>query len=426
MAVIAAGTLVLMLPFASESGTATDPLTALFTATSAACTTGLAVVDTQEHWSLFGEAAIVILMQVGGLGFLVSSTLILLLIGRRLTLHDRLQVREALGEGTLGGVVGLVRRIIVFALVVEAGGAVLLTGHFLAHEPPLVALWYGIFHTVAAFTNAGFDLLGGFQSLSGHRGEPFLLLVVSVLIILGGISYAVVADVRAERRFARLALDTKLVLVATGALLMVGTAGFLVLEFRNDQTLGAMGPAQALVQSAFFSAAARTAGLASINVGAFREETLFFMMGLMFVGGAAGSTTGGIKVNSLAVLAAAIISASKGRERVVAFGREIPAPVVMRALTAATLAMIVVVNAALILTITERVAFLPLAFEATSAFSTAGFSTGITPDLTALGKLTLVATMFVGRIGPLALAVALVRREHVTRVRYPEDSVRIG
>jgi trk system potassium uptake protein TrkH len=426
MAVIGAGTLVLMLPFAGESGAATDPLTALFTATSAVCTTGLVVVDTQEHWSLFGEAAIVVLMQVGGLGFLVSSTLILLLIGRRLTLQDRLQVREALGEGTLGGVVELVRRIIVFALVVEAAGAVLLTGYFLAYEPPLVALWYGVFHTVSAFTNASFDLLGGFRSLSAHRDEPFLLLVVSLLIIMGGISYTVVADVRAERRFARLALDTKLVLVTSGWLLAAGTAGFLVLERGNDETLGALGLPGALLQSFFFSTAARTAGFAPLNVGAFREETLFFLMGLMFVGGAAGSTAGGIKVNSLAVLAAAIISASKGRERVVAFGREIPDPVVMRALTMAVLSMIVVVNAALALTITEAERFLPLAFEATSAFGTVGFSTGVTPELTALGKLTLVATMFVGRLGPLALAVALVRREHVTRVRYPEESVRIG
>jgi trk system potassium uptake protein TrkH len=426
LGVIAVGTLLLMLPIASESGTRTDLLTALFTATSAACTTGLAVVDTQEHWSLFGEVAIVLLMQVGGLGFLVSSTVLLLVIGRRLSLRDRLLVRETLGEGTLGSVVGLVRRTILFALIVESCGTVLLTGYFLLHEPPAVALWYGIFHTVSAFTNTGFDLMGGFRSLTGHRDQPFLLLVLTMLIIVGGISYTVVADVRTKRRFAVLALDTKLVLVATGALLVVGTGGFLVLEWGNDRTVGVLSLPQMLFQSFFYSAASRTGGFASLNVGDFREQTLFFLMGLMLIGGAAGSTAGGIKVNSLAVLVAAIVSASKGRERVVAFGREIPGVVVMRALAVAALAVVLVMNVALVLTISEQAPFLPLAFEATSAFGTTGFSTGITPDLTTVGKLTLVVAMFVGRLGPLALAVALVRREQATRVRFPTDSVRIG
>jgi trk system potassium uptake protein TrkH len=223
-----------------------------------------------------------------------------------------------------------------------------------------------------------------------------------------------------------LALDTKLVLVASGLLLVVGTGGFFLLEQGNDQSLADLSLPRALLQSFFYSVASRTSGFAPLNVGDFREETLFFLMGLMFVGGAAGSTAGGIKVNSLAVLAAAIVSASKGRDRIVAFQREIPDAVVMRALTVATLAMVIVVNAALVLTISESVRFLPLAFEATSAFGTVGFSTGITPDLTVAGKLTLVATMFVGRLGPLALAVALVRREQATRVRFPADSVRIG
>lgn len=426
LAVIGAGTLALWLPVASEGDRSTSFLTALFTATSAVCTTGLVVVDTQEHWSLFGEAVILLLMQVGGLGFLVSSTLILMLIGRRLSLRDRLVAREALGEGTLGGVTDLVRRIVLFALVVEGVGAVLLTGYFAVHEPLPVAVWYGLFHAVAAFANAGFDLLGGFRSFSGQGDEPYLLLVVSLLIIIGGISFAVVSDITRRRRFALLALDTKLVLVGTGALLVVGTLGVLVLEAGNAATLGAQDPLPILTQAFFYSSSTRTAGIAAHNLANFRDETLFFLMGLMFIGGAAGSTAGGIKVNTLAVLIAVVVSASKGRSQVIAFGREIPAVVVMRALTAAVLGMIIAVNITLALTVTEPYPLLPLAFEAVSAFGTVGLSTGITPELSAAGKLLLIVAMFAGRIGPLALAVALVHRERPTRVRFPEDAVRIG
>ena len=426
MGVIVAGTLLLMLPIAGAGDQATGPLTALFTATSAVCTTGLVVVDTQEHWSLFGEAVLVLLMQVGGLGFLTSSTLILLMMGRRLTLRERLQIHAGMSEGTLGSVLPLVRRIVFFALTVEAAGAVLLALHFWSAASPSAALWHGTFLSVSAFTNASFDLFGGFRSFTGQRDEPFLLLVVSGLIIAGGISYTVVADVLTRRRFRRLALDTKLVLVTTGALLLVGMVGFLALEYSNGESLGALGPGQVLLQSYFFSVVPRTAGFATLNPGDFRDETLFFLIGLMFVGGAAGSTAGGIKVNSLAVLAAAVLSASKGRPRVVAFWREIPTMVVMRALTMATLGLAIVLNAALLLVIVEPFPFLALLFEATSAFGTVGLSTGITPELSTVGQLTLIATMFVGRVGPLALAFALARRQEAMRLRFPEDAVRIG
>ncbi|HEY8490954.1 MAG TPA: TrkH family potassium uptake protein [Dehalococcoidia bacterium] len=425
-ALIAAGSLALALPFASEEGRWTDPLTALFTATSAVCVTGLVVVDTQEHWSFFGELVILVLMQLGGLGFLTSSTLILLLMGRRLSLRDRLLMQEVMGGGTLGGAAALLRRIVVFALGVEAVGAALLAGYFAFQEPLHVALWYGLFHAVSAFNNAGFDLFGGFRSLAGHQDQPFLLAVIALLIIAGGLGYAVVADVAQERRFRRLALDTKLVLVTTGLLLLLGGVLFYLMEYGNRETLGAMEAPQAALHAVFFAVTPRTAGFASLNVGLLREETLFLLIALMFIGGAAGSTAGGIKVNTLAVLAVAVISSVKGRRRVVALGREIPGPVVMRALTVAMLAMATVFAAALLLTIGEPFQFLAVLFEATSAFGTVGLSTGITPGFSAFGKLILVVAMFVGRLGPLTLAFALTRREQTERFRFAEDSVRIG
>jgi trk system potassium uptake protein TrkH len=425
---IAIGTVLLMLPIAQESGRETGFLTALFTATSAVCVTGLVVVDTQEHWSLFGEAVIMLLIFVGGLGFLTSSTLLLLLIGRRLTLRDRLLLQRGMGEGTLGTVLDLIRRVVIFALTVQVAGALLLGFYFLILErqPLGTGLWYGLFHAVSAFNNAGFDLLGGFRSLTGHKDQPYLVAVVAALVILGGISFAVVADLTQSRRFGRLTLDTKLVLLATAALLLVGTVMVLSMEIGNAETLGSLTGPDALLQAFFFSVSSRTAGFATLNVGDFREETLFFLLGLMFVGAAAGSTAGGIKVNTLAVLAAAIVSASKGRARVIAFGREIPAFVVMRALTVAALALGIVLNAALVLTITTTGRFLDVLFEATSAFGTVGLSTGVTPELTSVGRLIVIASMFVGRVGPLTLAFALTRREHVERLRYPEDTVRIG
>lgn len=426
LVLILTGTLLLSLPFASESGTMTNPLTALFTATSAACVTGLVVVDTQEHWSLFGEAVILLLIQLGGLGFLTSSTLILLALGRQLTLRDRLLVREVMGEAQLGHALPLLRRIVRYAVAVEAAGALLLALAFLRSESPLVALWYGLFHSLSAFNNAGFDLLGGFRSLAGYRDDTPLVLLITVLIILGSLGYTVVADLWRVRRITRLTLDSKLILATSGALLLVGAVGVFALEVGNAKTLGALSLPQAAVQAWFFAVSPRTAGFATLNLGDFREETLFFLMGLMFVGGAPGSTAGGIKVTSVAILAAAVISATKGRTHVVAFAREVESSIVMRALTVATLGMVIVLNAALALTITEGFRFIDIIFEATSAFGTVGLSTGITPEQSPLGQLVLIATMFVGRLGPLTLAVALARRAEQSRLRYGEEAVRIG
>ena len=428
LALIAVGTALLLLPFASEPGQRTDLLTALFTATSAVSVTGLIVVDTQTHWSLFGELVVLVLIFTGGLGFLTGSTFILLVIGRQLSLRERLVLRESIGGGTLGSVAALVRSIVRFALLVQVIGTVLLTIHWLVleNEPPIIALWYGSFHAISAFNNAGFDLLGGFRSLTGHADQPYLLLVASALLILGSLGYAPLADLWRERRFERLALDSKLVLTLSGWLLVTGTVMFFVLEHGNAATIGAMDTPSRLVHAFFFSASGRTAGFASLDVSELRDETLFFLMGLMFVGGAAGSTAGGIKVNALAVLTAALVSASKGRMTIVAYQREIPLDAVMHALTVAMLSLLILVNVALVLTIAATFQFVILLFEATSAFATNGLSTGVTQELPGAGKLTLIIAMFLGRLGPLTLAFALALRQREQRIRFPTDSVRMG
>ncbi|MGE0541039.1 MAG: TrkH family potassium uptake protein [Dehalococcoidia bacterium] len=423
---IAVGTVLLMLPLAGADGRSTPFLIAFFTATSAACTAGLVVVDTADHWSLFGQVVLLLLFQIGGLGFLTSSTLILLVLGRRLGLRDRLLVREALGEGTLAGLGSLVRRIVRFALIVEVAGAILLTAYFMTERSPLSAVWYGIFYSVSAFTNASFDLSGGFLGLSEEASNVYLLAVLSALVIIGGISYAVVADLRRVRHLHDLSLDSKLVLVTTGVLLVAGTAGVYLLERSNAASLASMSVPEALLQSFFFSVSARSSGFQTMSPDVFDEATLLLLIGLMFIGGAAGSTAGGIKVNSVGVLAAAVLSAVKGRPHVVAFWREIPVPVVMRALTVAVLALVLVSAAAFLLTLNGTFRYLPLLFEVTSAFGTVGMSTGITPALETEDRLVLIAMMFIGRLGPLTLAVALTRQQEDERVRHPEAFVRIG
>lgn len=423
---IVVGTLLLMLPVAARDGRWTGPLTALFTAASAACTTGLTLVDTRSYWSPFGQAVILLLMQVGGLGFLTGSTLVLLLIGGRLTLRGRLLAQGALGEGTLGDVGTLVRRIVAFALAVEGAGALLLTLYFLSSEPLPVALWFGVFHSVSAFTNSSFDLLHSFESVAGRPGEPFLLLVLSLLIILGGISYTVVADVWRRRRFRLLALDSKLVLVTTTLLLVVGTAGFYLMEYGNEATIGPLGVPRALMQAAFFAVVPRSSGFQTLDPAVFRDETLVFLTFLMFVGGAAGSTAGGIKVGALAVLVVAVVSAVRGQNTVIAFRREIPTAAVMRTLAVVTLSAVVVVAGAFALTVITSFRFLTIVFDTTSAFGTVGLTTGVTAQLTIAGKLIIIAAMFAGRLGPLTLAVALARREQPSRLRYPEAPIRIG
>lgn len=423
---IAAGATGLLLPPATRAGEQTSLLTALFTATSAACTTGLVVVDTADHWTVFGQAIILVLMQFGGLGFLTGSTLILMAVVRRIGLRERLLLQEALGEGTLAEIGALIRRIVAFAFICEAAGALLLTAWFWRDRGPLSALWFGVFHAVSAFTNASFDLMGGFRSFTDERDSPFLLLVLCALIILGGISYSVVADCWRARGVRRISLDTRLVLATTALLLLGGTAVIFLLERENPATLGPLSLPGQILQAFFYAVVPRSSGFQTLPMTGFGDAALLVIMALMFIGGAAGSTAGGIKVNSFAVLAAAVVAAVKGRPRVVVYWREIPTAVVMRALTVAALAAILIFAASFALLVSTSFRGLLVLFEVTSAFGTVGLSTGVTAELGAVDRLVLIATMFIGRLGPLTLAVALTRQDPEDRVQYPRGAVRIG
>ncbi|MEX1171319.1 MAG: potassium transporter TrkG [Chloroflexota bacterium] len=427
--VIAIGAAILTLPIASASGEWTRPLDALFTSTSAVCVTGLVVLDTGTHWSPFGHVVIMALIQIGGFGFMTGSTLLLfLLIGRRTGLSDRMRVQASTGVPELGSVTTLVRRIAVFTIVAELAGAAILTVGFLGEGLAAgQAAWWGLFHSISAFNNAGFDLIGEFRSLTGFADAPWVLAPVGVLIVIGGLGYAIVGDVIGKRGWKRLALETKLVLATTVALIIGGTVAIGAFEWTNPQTLGGLPEVQRPLNALFESVTLRTAGFSALDTGGLGEAALFVVMALMFIGGASGSTAGGIKVNTFAILLVAIVSTARGVPSAEAFGRRIQHILIYRALSVALLSIAIVFIVGLLLELTTpNASFVQVMFEAISAFGTVGASTGITADLPDPARLVAIAAMYLGRLGPLTLVLALTARARPVRSRPAVETMRIG
>lgn len=428
--VILAGALLLMLPFATESGERTPVIDALFTAMSATSVTGLVTVDTASHWSFFGELVILVLIQLGGFGFMVGTSLILILLGRGGSLRDTMMIQDGSPTMSLNDVSTLSFRILRFMLVTEAVGAVLLTGHFLRSESMPNAIWHGIFHSISAFCNAGFDLQGDYRSLGGIDDSPIIIITIGALVQAGALSYMVLHDVWSRRNWEHLQLDSKLVLI-TNALLIVGaTIMFLSLEWHA--AMGQMEPRWKPLNALFQAIVARTAGFSTVDFSEAHPSTLFLWVGVMLIGGAAGSTAGGIKLATLAVLFLAVIATLRGHEEPQPFGRRITPNLIFRAMTIFALFMATHFLLSLMLAITEDVfnnasfGFVNLMFEAMSGLATVGLSTGITPDLSIPGKLVMFVAMFIGRLGPITAAYALQRRQQPARYRYPEAHIRIG
>lgn len=425
---IAAGTVLLALPFASTSGAWTSPVTAFFTSTSAVCVTGLVVVDTATHWSPFGQLVIYWLIQLGGFGIATSSTLLLVLaIGRRTGLRDRLLVAESTGLADLGSIVPLLRRVALFTIAAQAIGAtVLFVNRLAAGADPLSGAWWSVFHAASALNNAGFDVTGDFRSLTGYAEDPVVLGTIGCLIVVGGLGYAILADVGAKGRWRRMALETKIVL-ASSLVLLVGGAVFVGLaEWSNPATLGNLPPGSRILNATFVSVTARTAGFNSVDTVLLLPHTLFLVMGLMFVGGASGSTAGGIKVNSVGVILVAVTSVARGSPSATAFGRRIPHEVVYRALAVATLGAVIVFGGTLAVEVTTDRELVSVLFEAVSAFGTVGLSMGVTPGLPDSALVVLAFVMFAGRLGPLTLVLALAARARPVAARPAVESLRIG
>lgn len=422
--VILAGAVLLTMPFALQPGSEPDFMTSLFTATSAVCVTGLVVVDTGTHWSLAGHVIILILIQVGGLGFMTMATLFFMIMGRQINLRERLLMQEALNQVRVEGIVRLAKYILIFTFSIEILFALILGARWSADLGWQRGLWFGLFHSVSAFNNAGFDLFGEFRSLTGYREDFLVNISITTLIILGGLGFTVILDLYRSRKPRKLSLHSKLVLLFTVILLALGTLLILALEWSN--TLAALSPAGKLLAAYFQSVTPRTAGYNTVDIAALHSSTQFFIIMLMFIGASPVSTGGGIKTSTFVVLGLAVLALASGREDAVAFGRRIPKFQIYKALAILLMAITLVVTITMLLSIAEDADFLMVLFETVSAFGTVGLTMGLTPHLTPVGQLLMIMTMFFGRLGPLTVAFALAQRRRRALLRYPEENIMVG
>ncbi|MBR7742853.1 TrkH family potassium uptake protein [Phycicoccus sp. BSK3Z-2] len=424
-ATVLVGTLLLMLPGTRAEGGGADPVTALFTATSAVCVTGLVVVDTETYWTSTGHAIILALVQVGGFGLMTLASLLVLFVSRRLGLRTRLNAAAETKSVGLGDVRQVVRGVLVVTVVVEVAVAVLLTGRLLVQGlPPGRATWLGVFHAVSAFNNAGFSLYS--DSLTRYLTDGWILLPVSVAIIVGGLGFPVMLELGRRTHPRRWSLHTRLTVLMTGILLVGGTLFVTASEWTNVDTIGTLDPAQKVLAGFFHAVQPRTAGFNAWDYSEITQETLLGTIILMFVGGGSAGTAGGLKVTTFIILFFVIVAEVRGDPQVVAFDRRIEHRVVRQALTVALLGIGIVTFATMLLTELTDFALADVLFEATSAFSTVGLSTGITPNLNDPAKIVVVVLMFVGRLGPITLVSALALRERPRRYTYPEGAPIIG
>ncbi len=425
--IIFIGGALLHLPIATRDGRGLDWLDALFTSTSATCVTGLVVVDTGTTFSLFGQLVILSLIQVGGLGFMTLATFFALLTRKKISLKERLLLQESLNQISIQGIVRLTKLILIFTALIEMTGGVILALRFSFDMPPAKALYYGMFHAISNFNNAGFDLMGGFSSLTRYVDDPVVSLTVSALIVLGGIGFLVMSELYEYRHTRRLSLHTKVVLVTTAILIGLGTLVIFALEYSNPKTLQPLSFTGKLLGSLYQSITPRTAGSNTLNIPDLHQSTLFFIVFLMFVGASPGSTGGGIKTTTFATLIGAVWAQIKGREDVIFFRQRILPTMIYKSLTVTLSGLFVVIAVTMMLTVTEQGAdFLMILFESTSAFATVGLSMGLTPHLSPLGRVIIMLTMFAGRVGPLTIAFALAQRRQKEYYRYPKGKIIIG
>ncbi len=433
-ALILIGTLLLMIPAATTIG-AIKPVDALFTAVSASCVTGLVVVDTGRAFSTFGKIVILVLIQVGGLGIMTMSTLFILLGGRRLSLTERVVIQDTFTIGGDRSVAFLIRHVVVFALILEAIGTVLLFPRFMTGKSAEEALFFALFHAVSAFCNAGFSFFT--QSFSAYREDWLFNLVISFLVITGGIGFVVLSELKQHfpfnrRTWSRLSLHAKLVLSVTLLLLTSGTLLVTLMEWNN--TLAPLSVPDRLLAGFFQSVSTRTAGFNTLPIGQMANTTLFVFMLLMFIGASPGSCGGGIKTTTFASLIVLGFSRLRGRRQPQVFQRTISAGSIGRAMSVVLISFMMIGVATMVILMTElgetphpesRGKFLELFFEVVSAFGTVGLSTGATPGLSTIGKLILSVVMFVGRLGPLVVAMAVSRRT-APRYYYAEEAIMSG
>ena len=432
-AVILFGAILLALPFAASKGVSIGFVDALFTSVSSVCVTGLIVKDTPVDFSLFGQIVIMILVQIGGLGYMTSASVIYLIIGKRIGLAERLILRENLNVLTLEGVVRFTRGVLLITLVIEGIAATVLFLRFSSDFPLLKALYLGVFHSISSFNNAGFALFS--DNLMGYRGDIIVNIVIMANIILGGIGFIIFSDLYRywKGEIQNLGLHTKLTLTAT-VLLIVGGALLLYIFESSGSTAAMQGFTlkDKILASFFHSVSARTAGFNTINIGAMANDSLFLLIVLMVIGASPGGTGGGIKTTTFSIMMVALLAAVLGRQDTTIFKRRISVEMIAKAFLLTTMVTIIIITSTTVLLLSENKGFIQTLFEVASAFGTVGLSTGdggvlsFAGIFSDVGKIIISLTMYAGRLGPLLLSIAIMRGVSTQRYRYPEGKILIG
>ncbi|MGW8272075.1 MAG: TrkH family potassium uptake protein [Thermodesulfovibrionales bacterium] len=426
---ILVGTLLLLLPMSTPEGISF--VDALFTSTSAVCVTGLIVKDTPLDFTVFGQIVILCLVQIGGFGYMTSATILFLLLGKRIGISERLVMKDALNVASLEGIVRFTKAVVLMTLIFEGVGALLLAVRFLRFSPPGKALFDGVFLAVSAFNNAGFSVFS--DNLVGFRGDAMVTLVITSLIIAGGVGFIAVSDVHSflRRRSPRVSVHTKTVFLTTTVLIVLAASLIYAFERSNPLTLSEMPAREQILASYFAAVTPRTAGFNTVDYAKLSPDTLVFTMLLMFIGASPGSTGGGVKTTTVAIVLAGFWATLRNTRDATLFRRRIPAAVLSRSLMLIVFSLSLILLFSLLIMRAERVSILPAAFEVTSAFATVGLSLGdggvrsLSAGFGPLGKMLICAVMFIGRLGPLTLAIAVIRSRE-ERYRYPEGRILIG
>jgi trk system potassium uptake protein TrkH len=430
---ITAGGILLSLPVSAAPGRAVSVLNAFFTSTSAVCVTGLVVVDTPNDWSLFGQVVLMLLIQAGGLGYMTISSLIMLAFGRHISIHERITLADALNVNSMEGLLRFTWTVALVTFAFEGVGALLMAPRFAQDVGWARGLWFGLFHAVSAFNNAGFALFS--DNLVRYRGDVTINLVITTLIISGGLGFFVLSGILRLRKRAAvvMSVQSKLVLATTAVLLAGGTISILALEWTNPKTLGPLGVGGKLLAAYFQAVTPRTAGFNTISIGDMTAPALFLTILLMFIGASPGGTGGGVKTTTFGVMVASIMATVRGRRDTLVFKRRLAPDLVARAFAISAIAFLAVVAVTGLLLVAEHRDLLATMYETTSAFGTVGLSMGFPGGVLSLsglfgpgGKLLIMFMMFMGRVGPLTLAIALAGSAAPPRVRYPEGKVLIG
>lgn len=436
LSAIMIGAILLMLPVAAADGQSTPFLDALFTATTSVCVTGLVVVDTFSHWSTFGHVVILLLIQCGGLGIISITTGVMLMIGKKVSLKDRLLLEDAFNLNSLSGLVRFLKRVIKGTFLIEAIGAVCYMFVFIP-EFGVKGIWISIFNSVSAFCNAGIDIIGN-NSLMNYVGNVPVNIITMLLIVLGGLGYIVWWDflrvlglvrkgeIKKGQIWNKLTLHTKLVVVMTVGLILVGALVVFCIECNNPETLGPLSAGEKILASFFQSVTCRTAGFATVSQIGLKDSTALFCMILMFIGGSPVGTAGGIKTTTIAVIVIAAGSIIRGYEDAGLFGRNISIRNVRKALAVTLVSALVTLTALMTLLCIQPGGFVDIAYEVFSAVATVGLTRNLTPALNVAGKIIIILCMYLGRIGPISMAIAVGHKKKKAMVHMPQEEVTIG